>query len=63
MKEGKSEDFLHFNNLSLAYLDATINEVQRHCSMVSLGLFRYTTTDLKLGGFDIPKIYEILSLT
>ncbi|KAB7494261.1 Fumitremorgin C synthase, partial [Armadillidium nasatum] len=39
----------------LAYLDATINEVQRHCSMISMGVFRYTTNEVKLQGYDIQK--------
>ncbi|RXG57145.1 hypothetical protein Avbf_08364 [Armadillidium vulgare] len=42
---------------SLVYLDAAINEVQRHCSMVSMGVFRYTTNDVQLEGYDIPKLF------
>ncbi|KAB7494263.1 Cytochrome P450 2C13, male-specific [Armadillidium nasatum] len=40
----------------LAYLDATINEVQRCSSMIPFGVARRTTTDLKLGGYDIPMV-------
>ncbi|KAL7631616.1 UNVERIFIED_CONTAM: hypothetical protein RMT77_018077 [Armadillidium vulgare] len=40
----------------LVYLDATINEVQRHCSLVPLGIFRCATEDLKLEDYDIPKV-------
>lgn len=39
-------------------MDAAINEVQRHCSMVSMGVFRYTTNDVQLEGYDIPKVRE-----
>ncbi|RXG73534.1 cytochrome P450 2L1 [Armadillidium vulgare] len=46
----------------LAYLDAMINEVQRHASMISLGVFRCATKDLKLEGFDIPKGTVVLSM-
>ncbi|KAB7495603.1 Cytochrome P450 2A3 [Armadillidium nasatum] len=75
MTEGKSEDYSHFSITavltlklkvyyriySLVYLDATINEVQRHCSLVPLGIFRCATDDLKLEGYDIPKGTVVLS--
>ncbi|RXG71463.1 cytochrome P450 2L1 [Armadillidium vulgare] len=46
----------------LAYLDAAINEVQRHCSMISMGVVRYTTTDVKVADYDIPKGTAVLSV-
>ncbi|KAL7632981.1 UNVERIFIED_CONTAM: hypothetical protein RMT77_016691 [Armadillidium vulgare] len=46
----------------LAYLDATINEVQRHCSMAPLGVFRSTTSDVKIDGYDIPKGTIVMSV-
>ncbi|RXG56174.1 cytochrome P450 2L1 [Armadillidium vulgare] len=46
----------------LAYLDATINEVQRHCSMAPLGVFRSTTSEVKIDGYDIPKGTIVMSV-
>ncbi|KAB7495601.1 hypothetical protein Anas_04905 [Armadillidium nasatum] len=39
----------------LTYLDATINEVQRHSSMFHSGIVRCATKDVRFEGFDIPK--------
>ncbi|KAL7638034.1 UNVERIFIED_CONTAM: hypothetical protein RMT77_011659 [Armadillidium vulgare] len=50
----------HRNELS--FLDAAINEVQRHCSMFPLGVFRFTTKDVKLKGYDVPKGTVVMSL-
>ncbi|KAB7493943.1 Cytochrome P450 2L1 [Armadillidium nasatum] len=50
----------HRNELS--YLDAAINEVQRHCSMISMGVVRYTTADVKVDDYDIPKGTAVISV-
>ncbi|KAB7495599.1 putative cytochrome P450 [Armadillidium nasatum] len=46
----------------LTYLDATINEVQRHCSMLPVGVMKCATKDVKLEGFDIPKGTVVISV-
>ncbi|KAB7495606.1 (S)-stylopine synthase [Armadillidium nasatum] len=46
----------------LRYLDATMNEVQRHCSMLPMGLMRCAAKDTKLEGFDIQKGTVVMSL-
>ncbi|KAL7635548.1 UNVERIFIED_CONTAM: hypothetical protein RMT77_014617 [Armadillidium vulgare] len=46
----------------LVYLDATINEVQRCSSLISHGIVRSTSTDIKFGGYDIPAGTIIISV-
>ena len=37
------------------YLEATLQEISRHCPHLALTLQHYTTEDTKVGNFFIPK--------
>ncbi|KAB7502287.1 Cytochrome P450 2L1 [Armadillidium nasatum] len=46
----------------LTYLDATINEVLRHSSVLPIGVLRCAAKDVRLEGYDIPKGTAVISL-
>ena len=42
------------------YLEATLQEISRHCPHLALTLQHYTTADTKVGDFFIPKGTQVL---